>query len=89
MFNHKDDECQDEQFDGFKTDWSLRFECIFTKADNIKHIRDGIFETKDGKQIKIYPTVYLDGKVLTPVQAQKLGFEPQSIVTGELERYDD
>jgi len=89
MFNHKDDECQDEQFDGFKTDWSLRFECIFTKADNIKHIRDGIFETKDGKQIKIYPTVYLDGKVLTPAQAQKLGFEPQSIVTGELERYDD
>ncbi len=89
MFNHKDDECQDEQFDAFKSDWSLRFECIFSKADNIKHVRDGIFETKDGKQIKIYPTVYVDGKPLKADQAKKLGFEPISIVTGDLEKYYD
>ena len=89
MFNHKDDECQDEQFDAFKSDWSLRFECIFSKADNIKHVRDGIFETKDGKQIKIYPTVYVDGKPLKAEHAKKLGLEPLSIVTGDLEKYYD
>jgi hypothetical protein len=89
MFNYKDDECQDEQFDGFKTDWTLNFECIFSKADNIKHVRDGIFQTKDGKQIKIYPTVYVDGKPLKAHQAKKLGFEPIAINTKDLEEYYD
>ena len=44
---------------------------------------------KDGKQIKIYPTVYVDGKPLKADQAKKLGFEPISIVTGDLEKYYD
>lgn len=78
-----------EQYDKFTTDWSLKFKCYFSKRDNIKHIRDGIFETKDGKQIKIYPTVYLDGKPLSPAQAQKIGFTPQSIITNDLEENYD
>jgi len=78
-----------EQFDKYKSDWMIDFKCYFSKYDNIKHVRDSIFETKDGKQIKIYPTVYLDGKPLTPAQAKKIGFEPQSIVTKDLEEYYD
>lgn len=90
MINHDDYSWDGEQFDGFKTDYSLSFQCIFSKADSIKHVRDGIFETKDGKQLKIYPTVYIDGKPLTPAQAKKVGFMPISIVTRDLEEfYDD
>jgi hypothetical protein len=71
------------------TDYTLSFECIFKKASSIKHLRDGIFQTKDGKQIKIYPTVYLEGKPLTPTQAKKLGFEPLCIEAKDLEEYYD
>ena len=78
-----------EQFDKFSTNWSIDFKCYFSNQDNIKHVRDGIFETKDGKQLKIYPTVYLDGKPLSPAQAKKIGFEPQSIVTNDLEENYD
>ena len=78
-----------EQFDKFSTNWSIDFKCYFSKQDDIKHVRDGIFETKDGKQLKIYPTVYLDGKPLSPAQAKKIGFEPQSIVTNDLEENYD
>ena len=78
-----------EQFDKFSTNWSIDFKCFFSKQDNIKHVRDVIFETKDGKQIKIYPTVYLDGKPLSPERAKKIGFEPQYIVTNDLEKNYD
>ena len=89
MINHDDYSWDGEQFDGFKSDWTLSFQCIFSKTDNIKHFRDGIFETKDGKQIKIYPTVYVDGKPLKAHQAKKLGFEPIAIDTKDLEEYYD
>lgn len=84
-----DHTCTTPQFDKFKKDYTLDFKCHFSKISSIKHVRDGIFQTKDGKQIKIYPTVYLEGKPLTPAQAKKLGFEPISIETKDLEEYYD
>lgn len=89
LINYNDDSWPGEQFDKFMTDYTLSFECIFKKASSIKHLRDGIFQTKDGKQIKIYPTVYLEGKPLTPTQAKKLGFEPLCIEAKDLEEYYD
>ena len=73
MFNFKDTECQDEQFDGFKTDWEITQYVSFTKPDNIKHIVGPTFKTPDDKTLKILPTFYLDGKLLTEKQLEKLG----------------
>lgn len=85
MWNYKDDECQDEQFDGFKSEWSLSQRLHFIKPDSIKHIRNSTFETKDGKCLKIVPTFFLDGKVLNESQLKKLGIELTTITTGELD----
>ena len=52
MFNFKDSECQDEQFDGFKTDWEISQYLAFSKPDNIKHITGNTFKTKDDKTLK-------------------------------------
>ena len=73
MFNFKDTECQDEQFDGFKTDWEITQYVSFAKPDNIKHIVGPTFKTPDDKTLKILPTFYLDGKLLTEKQLEKLG----------------
>jgi len=85
MWNYRDDECQDEQFDGFKSEWSLSQRVHFVKPDNIKHVRNSTFETKDGKCLKIVPTFYLDGKALNESQLKKLGVELTTITTGELD----
>jgi len=85
MWNFKDDECQDPQYDGFKSEWSLSQRVHFIKPDNIQHLRNSTFETKDGKCLKIVPTFYLDGKVLSESQLQKLGIELTTITTGELD----
>ncbi len=34
MINHDDYSWHGEQFDGFKSDWTLSFQCIFSKTDN-------------------------------------------------------
>ena len=57
----------------------------FVKPDNIKHVRNSTFETKDGKCLKIVPTFYLDGKALNESQLKKLGIELTTITTGELD----
>ena len=85
MWNYKDDECQDEQFDGFKSEWSLSQRIHFIKPDSIKHVRNSTFETKDGKCLKIVPTFYLDGKVLNEAGLKKLGIELTTITCGELD----
>ena len=85
MWNYKDDECQDEQFDGFKSEWSLSQRIHFIKPDSIKHLRNSTFETKDGKCLKIVPTFYLDGKPLNETQLKKLGIELTTTTTGELD----
>lgn len=90
MWNYNDDECQDEQFDGFKSEWSLSQKIHFTKPDSIKHLRNCTFETKDGKCLKIVPTFYLDGKLLSETQLKKLGIEITTITCGELDyEYED
>jgi len=81
----KDDECQDPQYDGFKSEWSLSQRLHFIKPDNLKHVRNSTFETKDGKCLKIVPTFYLDGKVLNETQLKKLGIELTTITCGELD----
>jgi hypothetical protein len=73
MFNFKDTECQDEQFDGFKSDWEISQYVSFNKPDNIKHIAGNNFKTPDDKTLKIVPTFYLDGKLLNDKQLEKLG----------------
>ncbi len=73
MFNFKDTECQDEQFDGFKSDWEITQYVSFSKPDNIKHIVGPTFKTPDDKTLKVIPTFYLDGKLLTEKQLEKLG----------------
>jgi len=85
MWNYKDDECQDEQFDGFKSEWSLSQRIHFIKPDSIKHLRNSTFETKDGKCLKIVPTFFLDGKPLNETQLKKLGIELTTTTTGELD----
>ena len=77
MFNFKDTECQDEQFDGFKTDWEISQYLAFSKPDNIKHISGNIFRTKDDKTLKIVQRFYLDGKLLSDKEVEKLGIEIQ------------
>jgi len=85
MWNYDDDECQDEQFDGFKSEWSLSQKVFFVKPESIKHLRNSTFETKDGKCLKIVPTFFLDGKVLNETQLKKLGIELTNIKTNELD----
>jgi len=85
MWNFKDDECQDPQYDGFKSEWSLSQRLHFIKPDNIKHVRNSTFETKDKKCLKIVPTFFLDGKPLNEAQLKKLGIELTTITTGELD----
>ena len=77
MFNFKDTECQDEQFDGFKTDWEISQYLAFAKPDNIKHITGNTFKTKDDKTLKIVQRFYLDGKLLSDKEVEKLGIEIQ------------
>ena len=90
MWNYKDDECLDEQYDGFKSEWSLLQRVFFVKPDSIKHIRNSVFETKDGKCLKIMPTFYLDGKPLNETQLKKLGIELNMVRHDELElSYED
>jgi hypothetical protein len=85
MWNYDDDECQDEQFDGFKSEWSLSQRVHFIKPEGIKHIRNSTFETKDGKCLKIVPTFFLDGKALNETGLKKLGIELTTITCGELD----
>ena len=85
MWNFKDDECQDEQFDSFKSEWSLSQKVFFIKPENIKHVRNSTFETKDGKCLKIVPTFFLDGKVHNETQLKKLGIELTNIKSNELD----
>jgi hypothetical protein len=73
--NYRDSLCEDEQFDGFKSDWEITQYLHFSKPDNIKHIVGPTFKTKDDKTLKIVPTFYLDGKLLTEKQLEKLGIE--------------
>lgn len=73
LFNYKDTECNDEQFDGFKSDWEISQYVSFNKPDNIKHVIGATFKTKDDKTLKVIPTFYLDGKLLTETQLEKLG----------------
>ena len=75
MVNFSDTVCQDKQFDGFVSECHLNLNVVFSKKDNIKRLKTNVFETPDGKQIKIHPTFYLDGKLLTEKQLQKLGIE--------------
>ena len=90
MLNYKDEYCQDKQFDGFKTDWTMLQRTFFIKPDSIKHVRDSTFETSDGKCLKIVPTFYLDGKPLNESQLKKLGIELTKVRTDECEvSYDD
>jgi hypothetical protein len=90
MWNYNDDVCQDEQYDGFKSEWSLLQRLFFVKPDSIKHVRNSVFETKDGKCLKIVPTFYLDGKLLNETQLKKLGIELTTIRHDELElSYED
>lgn len=85
LWSFKDDECQDEQFDSFKSEWSLSQKVFFIKPENIKHVRNSTFETKDGKCLKIVPTFFLDGKVLNETQVKKLGIEMTNIISNELD----
>ena len=88
--NYRDDECQDEQFDGFKSEWAILQKSFFLKPDNIKHVRNSTFETKDGKLIKILPAFYLDGKLLNESQLKKLGIEITQVRTDDVElSYED
>ena len=90
MWNFNDDECQDKQFDGFITDWTMLQRTFFSKPDSIKHVRDSTFETSDGKCLKIVPCFYLDGKPLNESQLKKLGIELTKVRTDECEvSYDD
>lgn len=90
MWNFKDDECQDKQYDGFKEDWTMLQRIYFTKPDSIKHVVNSTFETSDGKCLKIVPAFYLDGKQLNEAQLQKLGIELTKVRTDECEvSYDD
>jgi len=73
LWNYRDDECQDKQFDGFKSDWEITQYVSFSKPDNIKHIVGPTFKTSDDKTLKVIPTFYLDGKLLTEKQLEKLG----------------
>ena len=77
MFNFKDTECQDEQFDGFKTDWEISQYLAFSKPDNIKHVVGNTFKTTDDKTLKIVQKFYLDGKLLSDKEVEKLGIEIQ------------
>lgn len=90
MWNFKDDECQDKQYDGFKSDWTMLQRTYFTKPDSIKHVVNSTFETSDGKCLKIVPAFYLDGKQLNEAQLKKLGIELTKVRTDECEvSYDD
>ena len=77
MFNFKDTECKDEQFDGFKTDWEISQYLAFSKPDNIKHVVGNTFKTKDEKTLKVVQRFYLDGKLLSDKEVEKLGIEIQ------------
>ena len=83
MFNFKDTECQDEQFDGFKTDWEISQYLAFSKPDNIKHVIGNTFKTKDDKTLKVVQRFYLDGKLLSDKEVEKLGIEIQIAHTKE------
>ena len=83
LFNFKDTECQDEQFDAFKTDWEITQYLAFSKPDNVKHKVGNHFETKDGKTLKVVQKFYLDGKLLSDKEVEKLGIEIQLAHTKE------
>jgi hypothetical protein len=83
MFNYKDTECQDEQFDGFKTDWEISQYLAFSKPDNIKHVVGNTFKTKEEKTLKVVQRFYLDGKLLSDKEVDKLGIEIQIAHTKE------
>jgi hypothetical protein len=83
MFNFKDTECQDEQFNGFKTDWEISQYLAFSKPDNIKHVVGNTFKTKDEKTLKVVQRFYLDGKLLSDKEVEKLGIEIQIAHTKE------
>ena len=90
LWNYRDDECQDKQYDGFKADWTMLQRTYFTKPDSIKHVVSSTFETSDGKCLKIVPAFYLDGKQLNEAQLKKLGIELTKVRTDECEvSYDD
>jgi hypothetical protein len=75
MFNHRDLECEDQQFDGFMAEWSLLQRVYFRKPDCIKHINECTFKTEDGKKLELRPAFYIDGKLLNDKQLKKLGLE--------------
>jgi hypothetical protein len=75
MQNYSDNVCQDKQFDGFVSECQIHQDVVFTKKDSIKKLKNNIFETPDGKQIKIHPSFFLEGKLLNEKQLQKLGIE--------------
>ena len=83
MFNFKDTACQDEQFDGFKTDWEISQYLAFSKPDNIKHVVGNTFKTKEEKTLKVVQRFYLDGKLLSDKEVEKLGIEIQIAHTKE------
>lgn len=83
MFNFKDTECQDEQFNGFKTDWEISQYLAFSKPDNIKHVVGNTFKTKEEKTLKVVQRFYLDGKLLSDKEVEKLGIEIQIAHTKE------
>ena len=75
LFNYKDNECQDEQFNGFKTEWEVSQYISFLKPDNIEHVMGNNFKTPDGKTLKVVSSFYLEGKLRTEKQLEKLGIE--------------
>jgi hypothetical protein len=75
LYSYKDNECQDEQFNGFKTEWEVTQYVSFQKPDNIEHVMGNNFKTPDGKTLKVVSSFYLEGKLLTEKQLEKLGIE--------------
>ena len=75
LFSYKDNECQDEQLNGFKTEWEVTQYVSFQKPDNIEHVMGNNFKTPDGKTLKVVSSFYLEGKLLTEKQLEKLGIE--------------
>lgn len=82
--NYRDNECQDEQFDGFKSNWEIKQYLAFSKPDSIKHLNNNHFETKDGKTVKIVQSFYIDGKLATEKQLEKLGITVEYSRTTEV-----
>lgn len=82
--NYRDNECQDEQFDGFKSNWEIKQYLAFSKPDSIKHLNNNHFETKDGKTVKVVQSFYIDGKLATEKQLEKLGITVEYSRTTEV-----